>query len=154
MKHASYQIRAGYNDRPDGCPFTGLAPDRLAHADLDRQLVCESGSFTRAAHDMNLSQPSVSRIIGELEGRLGVKLLLRTTRQLTLTAAGKKSSVTFLKQPPNTCSLALSRRRRTADSLGRRERFPMKIAPIVDRSIEAGLVSASPAWLTNLTTRF
>lgn len=24
----------------------------------------------------------------------------------------------------------------------------------VDRSIEAGLVSASPAWLTNLTTRF
>jgi DNA-binding transcriptional LysR family regulator len=52
--------------------------------------VGESGSFTRAAHDMNLSQPSVSRIIGELEGRLGVKLLLRTTRRLTLTAAGEK----------------------------------------------------------------
>mgnify|MGYP001551991935 CR=1 FL=1 len=50
----------------------------------------ESGSFTRAAHDMNLSQPSVSRIIGELEARLGVKLLLRTTRRLTLTAAGEK----------------------------------------------------------------
>ena len=50
----------------------------------------ESGSFTRAARDMNLSQPSVSRIIGELEARLGVKLLLRTTRQLTLTAAGEK----------------------------------------------------------------
>lgn len=52
--------------------------------------VGESGSFTRAAHDMNLSQPSVSRIIGELEARLGVKLLLRTTRRLTLTAAGEK----------------------------------------------------------------
>jgi DNA-binding transcriptional LysR family regulator len=50
----------------------------------------ESGSFTRAARDMNLSQPSVSRIIGELEARLGVKLLFRTTRQLTLTAAGEK----------------------------------------------------------------
>jgi DNA-binding transcriptional LysR family regulator len=52
--------------------------------------VGESGSFTRAARDMNLSQPSVSRIIGELEARLGVKLLLRTTRRLTLTAAGEK----------------------------------------------------------------
>jgi Transcriptional regulator len=52
--------------------------------------VGESGSFTRAANDMNLSQPSVSRIIGELEARLGVKLLLRTTRRLTLTTAGEK----------------------------------------------------------------
>jgi DNA-binding transcriptional LysR family regulator len=52
--------------------------------------VGESGSFTRAARDMNLSQPSVSRIIGELEARLGVKLLLRTTRRLTLTTAGEK----------------------------------------------------------------
>lgn len=50
----------------------------------------ESGSFTRAARDMNLSQPSVSRIVGELEARLGVKLLLRSTRRLTLTAAGEK----------------------------------------------------------------
>lgn len=52
--------------------------------------VGESGSFTRAARDTNLSQPSVSRIVGELEARLGVKLLLRTTRRLTLTAAGEK----------------------------------------------------------------
>ena len=52
--------------------------------------VGESGSFTRAARDMNLSQPSISRIIGELEARLGVKLLLRTTRRLTLTTAGEK----------------------------------------------------------------
>jgi DNA-binding transcriptional LysR family regulator len=52
--------------------------------------VGESGSFTRAAHDMHLSQPSVSRIIGGLEVRLGVKLLLRTTRRLTLTTAGEK----------------------------------------------------------------
>lgn len=51
--------------------------------------VGETGSFTRAARDMGLSQPSVSRIIGELEARLGIKLLLRTTRRLTLTAAGE-----------------------------------------------------------------
>lgn len=52
--------------------------------------VGESASFTRTARDMNLSQPSVSRIVGALETRLGVKLLLRTTRRLTLTAAGEK----------------------------------------------------------------
>jgi DNA-binding transcriptional LysR family regulator len=52
--------------------------------------VGEAGSFTRAARDMNLSQPSVSRIVGQLVARLGVKLLLRTTRRLTLTAAGEK----------------------------------------------------------------
>lgn len=44
--------------------------------------VGESGGFSRAARDMNLSQPSVSRIVGELEARLGVKLLLRSTRRL------------------------------------------------------------------------
>jgi DNA-binding transcriptional LysR family regulator len=48
----------------------------------------ESGSFSRAARELGLSQPSVSRIIGELEGRLGVTLLLRTTRRITATDAG------------------------------------------------------------------
>jgi DNA-binding transcriptional LysR family regulator len=48
----------------------------------------ESGSFSRAARELGLSQPSVSRIIGELESRLGVKLLLRTTRRITATDGG------------------------------------------------------------------
>jgi DNA-binding transcriptional LysR family regulator len=48
----------------------------------------ESGSFSRAGRELGLSQPSVSRIIGELEGRLGVTLLLRTTRRITVTDAG------------------------------------------------------------------
>jgi DNA-binding transcriptional LysR family regulator len=48
----------------------------------------ESGSFSRAARELRLSQPSVSRVIGELEARLGVKLLLRTTRRITVTDAG------------------------------------------------------------------
>ncbi len=50
--------------------------------------VAEGGSFSRAARELRMSQPSVSRIIGELEARLGVKLLLRTTRHLSLTNAG------------------------------------------------------------------
>jgi len=48
----------------------------------------ESGSFSRAARELGLSQPSVSRIIGELDARLGVTLLLRTTRRITVTDAG------------------------------------------------------------------
>jgi DNA-binding transcriptional LysR family regulator len=48
----------------------------------------ESGSFSRAARELGLSQPSVSRIINDLEARLGVTLLLRTTRRITVTDAG------------------------------------------------------------------
>jgi DNA-binding transcriptional LysR family regulator len=48
----------------------------------------ESGSFSRAGRERGLSQPSVSRIIGELEARLGVTLLLRSTRKITVTDAG------------------------------------------------------------------
>jgi len=48
----------------------------------------DGGSFSRAARELSLSQPSVSRIVGELEARLGVTLLLRTTRRITLTDAG------------------------------------------------------------------
>jgi DNA-binding transcriptional LysR family regulator len=48
----------------------------------------DRGSFSKAARELSLSQPSVSRIVGELEARLGVTLLLRTTRRITLTDAG------------------------------------------------------------------
>ena len=50
--------------------------------------VAESGSFSQAARELELSQPSTSRIITGLETRLGVKLLLRTTRHVALTEAG------------------------------------------------------------------
>jgi DNA-binding transcriptional LysR family regulator len=49
----------------------------------------ESGSFSAAAREMGLSQPSVSRIVSELEARLGVRLLLRTTRKIVPTEAGQ-----------------------------------------------------------------
>jgi len=48
----------------------------------------ETGSFSRVAREFRTSQPSVSRMIAGLEARLGVKLLLRTTRQVTPTDAG------------------------------------------------------------------
>jgi len=48
----------------------------------------ETGSFSRVARELAVSQPSISRMVARLEARLGVKLLLRTTRHVTPTDAG------------------------------------------------------------------
>ena len=50
--------------------------------------VAEQGSFTGAAHELGMTPATVTRTVAALEGRLGVQLLLRTTRQVSLTAAG------------------------------------------------------------------
>ncbi|TPI13539.1 LysR family transcriptional regulator [Mesorhizobium sp. B4-1-1] len=49
----------------------------------------ETGNFSKVAREFGLTQPSVSRTIAALEERLGVKLLTRTTRQLSMTDAGE-----------------------------------------------------------------
>ncbi len=50
--------------------------------------VVELNSFTRAAHSLNLPKATVSAQVQMLEKRLGVKLLHRTTRQVTATTEG------------------------------------------------------------------
>jgi DNA-binding transcriptional LysR family regulator len=61
--------------------------DRLHQLALFVRTV-ETGSFSKAGRESGLSQPSVSRAIAALESRLGVKLLTRTTRQISTTGAG------------------------------------------------------------------
>src|ERR1700744_2900111 len=51
--------------------------------------VVEAGSFVRAADALGLTQPGVSRAIARLEARVGVRLLDRTTRSVTLTDEGR-----------------------------------------------------------------
>jgi len=62
--------------------------DRLQQIEVFRRVV-ETGNITRAARDLSMSQPNVSRIVAELEQRLGVALLLRSPRGLATTEAGQ-----------------------------------------------------------------
>lgn len=51
--------------------------------------VVDSGSFVKAANTLSISKAAASRYVGDLEARLGVRLLHRTTRQLSLTTEGQ-----------------------------------------------------------------
>src|SRR5271155_5841425 len=61
--------------------------DRLAAMEAF-VLVVDTGSFSAAARRLNVGQPAVSKMVAQLEERLGVKLLVRTTHGLTATEAG------------------------------------------------------------------
>ena len=50
--------------------------------------VVETGSFTKAADTLHMSKTSVTQLVQQLEARLRVKLLNRTTRKVNVTADG------------------------------------------------------------------
>ena len=52
--------------------------------------VVNAGSFVGAADALGLSKAAVSRHVTELEARLGVRLLTRTTRSVATTEAGER----------------------------------------------------------------
>lgn len=63
--------------------------DRLKAMEMFVRVV-ERGSFSAVARDMQTTQSSVSKHVVALEQRLGVALLARTTRSLSLTPAGER----------------------------------------------------------------
>ena len=62
--------------------------DRLAAMEAFVRVI-EAGSFSGAAKQLRVGQPAVSKTIAQLEDRLGVRLLLRSTHGLTPTDAGR-----------------------------------------------------------------
>ena len=62
--------------------------DRMAAMEVFIRVV-DAGSFSAAAKQLRLGQPAVSKTIAQLEERLGVRLLLRSTQGLTPTEAGR-----------------------------------------------------------------
>jgi len=64
------------------------SPDRARELEVF-STVAQSGSFSAAGRALGLTPSAVSRTIDRIETRLGVRLMLRTTRVLTLTAEGQ-----------------------------------------------------------------
>jgi len=52
--------------------------------------VVDAGSFSAAARQLRIGQPAISKLIAQLEGRLNVRLLLRSTHSLSPTEAGQR----------------------------------------------------------------
>jgi DNA-binding transcriptional LysR family regulator len=57
--------------------------------------VAEERSFTRAAHKLGTSQSAVSQVVRRVEDSMGLKLLTRTTRNVSLTEAGEQLITTL-----------------------------------------------------------
>jgi DNA-binding transcriptional LysR family regulator len=62
--------------------------DRLAAMETFVRVV-DTGSFSAAAPRLRMGQPAVSKAMAQLEDRLGVRLLLRSSRGLATTEAGQ-----------------------------------------------------------------
>src|SRR3954463_9662833 len=50
--------------------------------------VVETGSFTKAAESLRMPKPSLTKLVQQLEGHVGAKLLNRTTRRVGVSTDG------------------------------------------------------------------
>jgi hypothetical protein len=64
--------------------------DRLLNGVSALAAVVRSGGFAAAARSLNVSQPGISRAVARLEAQVGIRLLERTTRSVTLTDEGRR----------------------------------------------------------------
>lgn len=95
--------------------------------------IVEAGSFAAAAERLNVAPPIVSKQLARLEGKLGTRLLHRSSRRMSLTEAGS----TFYEQ----CRQALDILDAAASSIGKSASEP-----------RGELKVSAPAWCA--TSRF
>ncbi|HGS6002620.1 TPA: LysR family transcriptional regulator [Klebsiella quasipneumoniae subsp. similipneumoniae] len=85
-------------------------------------LIVKHGSFRQAARALNLSPPALTSAINHLEEKLGVRLLNRSTRSLSLTAVGEE----FL----NNMTPVVNDYRRVVDSLNYHRLTPEEVVKV------------------------
>lgn len=108
--------------------------------------VADAGSFSRAAERLNLPKSSVSRRVAALETRLGERLLLRTTRKLTLTDFGRNvldHAHHVAEEVDAATSLALQRKAQPSGRL--RVSMPNDLASLVLSDLFADFIARYPA---------
>ena len=66
-----------------------MGMDRLAAMETFVR-VADAGSFSAVADQLNVARSAITRQIAALEGHLGVKLIARSTRSLSLTSEGQR----------------------------------------------------------------
>jgi len=108
--------------------------------------VVDEGSFSRAADRARLPKSTVSRRIGVLEAQLGERLLLRTTRKLTLTDFGR-GVLEHARQvmAEVDAASALAQQRQVTPSGRLRLSMPADLANVVLSQLLAGFVARYPA---------
>jgi DNA-binding transcriptional LysR family regulator len=80
--------------------------------------VVDAGSFVGGANTLDMSKAAVSRYVGDLESRLGVRLLHRTTRKLSLTEEGEVFYARCKELLSNISDAELEITSRTAEAVG------------------------------------
>lgn len=106
--------------------------------------VVQTGSFTRAAESLGTQKAHLSRTITQLEKKLGVRLLERTTRSLSLTEVGREMferAVGILG--------AIDDAKRTAQKTQAEPRGVLKLTC----GVEFGMISVS-RWITDYLQRY
>lgn len=93
--------------------------------------VMQTGSVSAAGRRMNLSQPSVSRIIGDLERQFGVPLFQRQSKGVSPTPEAEA----FLEEVERNY-LVLTNLEEAAAQIARKERGTLSIATITAASLE------------------
>lgn len=100
--------------------------------------VVEAGSFTAAAAPLGLRKSSVSRSVAALEADLGIRLLQRTTRKLSLTDAGRA----FYDRMRDALA-GIEEARQAVSSLGAEPRGVVRVTAPVDLAHDLATVTAA-----------
>src|SRR5712691_10030793 len=110
--------------------------------------VARQGSFSRAAGVLRLAQPSVSARMAGLERSIGLELFARSTRGVTLTAAGRA-----LEPYARRCVALAEEGRLSARASAGSQRLVMVSPPSLAATIFPPLISALAAEPLEVTCR-